>query len=239
MSISWWMDKKMWYIQTRQYYSSMRKNEVLMHATVWMNLKYIKEARHKRPNTAWFHLWEMSRRGKPIETESGMVIARSWGKVIKKRLLMDIKFVFGMMRYSGIRLQWWMNNYEIYYNPLMVQLHVHAELLQSCLTLCDLMNCHPPGSSVHGILHKRVLEWVTMPFSRESSWPRDQTHISCSSYIGRQVSLLYMMYELYIHLIIFFKASFSPDTTKRRWPCWKERETVGRIGNHLIPRERP
>ena len=41
------------------------------------------------------------------------------------------------------------------------------------------LNCSLPGSSVHGILQARILEWVAMPSSRESSWPRDQTHISC------------------------------------------------------------
>ena len=42
---------------------------------------------------------------------------------------------------------------------------------QSCLTLCDCMDCRPPGSSVHGILQARVLEWVAIPSSRESSQP--------------------------------------------------------------------
>ena len=41
------------------------------------------------------------------------------------------------------------------------------------------MDCSPPGSSVHGILQARILEWVTIPFSRDSSQPRDQTHVSC------------------------------------------------------------
>ena len=44
---------------------------------------------------------------------------------------------------------------------------------QSCLTLCDTMDCNPPDSSVHGILQARTLEWVAMPFSRES--PKDPT----------------------------------------------------------------
>ena len=48
---------------------------------------------------------------------------------------------------------------------------------QSCLTLCDPMYC-PPGSSVHGILQARILEWVAMPSSRESSQPRGRTQIS-------------------------------------------------------------
>ena len=57
---------------------------------------------------------------------------------------------------------------------------VCAKLLQSCPTLCNPMDCSPPGSSVHGILQARVLEWVAMPFSRGSSWPGDQTWISMS-----------------------------------------------------------
>ena len=51
---------------------------------------------------------------------------------------------------------------------------------QSCLTLCDPMGYSPPGSSVHGILQARMLEWVAIPFSRESSQPRDRTWGSCT-----------------------------------------------------------
>ena len=50
---------------------------------------------------------------------------------------------------------------------------VCAKSLQSCPTLCDLMDCNPPGSSVHGILQARILESVAMPSSRGSSRPRD------------------------------------------------------------------
>ena len=45
---------------------------------------------------------------------------------------------------------------------------VCAKSLQSCLTLCDPMDCSPPGSSVPGILHQRILEAVAMPYSRRS-----------------------------------------------------------------------
>ena len=44
-----------------------------------------------------------------------------------------------------------------------------AQSLQSCLTLCNPMDCSPPGSSVCGILQARILEWVAMPSSKESS----------------------------------------------------------------------
>ena len=46
---------------------------------------------------------------------------------------------------------------------------------QWCLTLCDAMDCSPPGSFVHGILWARILEWVALSFSRGSSRPRDWT----------------------------------------------------------------
>ena len=49
---------------------------------------------------------------------------------------------------------------------------------QSCPTLCDSMDCSPLGTSVHGILQGRTLEWVAMPFSKGSSQPRDQTWVS-------------------------------------------------------------
>ena len=49
---------------------------------------------------------------------------------------------------------------------------------QSCPTLCDPMDCSPPGSSVHGIFQARILEWVAISFSRGTSWPRDWTGFS-------------------------------------------------------------
>ena len=54
---------------------------------------------------------------------------------------------------------------------------------QSCLTVCDPMDCSPPGSSVHESLQARILEWVAISFSRGSSRPRYQTRISCISCI--------------------------------------------------------
>ena len=72
-----------------------------------------------------------------------------------------------------------------------------ARSLQVCLILCGPMDCSPPGSSVQGILQarilewkkkkKRILEWVAMPSSRGSSWPRDQTHDSYVSCLDKQV----------------------------------------------------
>ena len=60
--------------------------------------------------------------------------------------------------------------------------------------LSDPMCCSLPGSSVHGIPKARILERVAISFSRGSSWPRDWTHISWVSCIGRQV--LYCQHHL-------------------------------------------
>ena len=51
---------------------------------------------------------------------------------------------------------------------------------KSCLTLCNLMGCRPPGSSVHGISQARILEWVATSFSRDSSQTRNRTQVSCN-----------------------------------------------------------
>ena len=56
---------------------------------------------------------------------------------------------------------------------------MHAQSLQSCQILCDLMDRNLPASSVHGIFQARIPESVAMLPSRESSQPRDQTWISC------------------------------------------------------------
>ena len=53
--------------------------------------------------------------------------------------------------------------------------HLLCLVAQLCPTLCDPMVCSLPGSSVHGILQGRILEWVPIPSSRESSQPRDRT----------------------------------------------------------------
>ena len=81
------------------------------------------------------------------------------------------------------------NNLHMYVNTQRHSIHnvpvcvcVYA---QSCPTLCDSMDCSPPGSSVQGIFQVRLLEWVAIFSSRGSSQPKDRTHVSCVSCIGR------------------------------------------------------
>ena len=62
---------------------------------------------------------------------------------------------------------------------------MRAKSLQLCLTLGDPMDCNLPGSSIHGLLQARTVEWVAVPSSRESSPPRDGTLIFCISRVCR------------------------------------------------------
>ena len=57
----------------------------------------------------------------------------------------------------------------------------------SPVRLCDTVHRSLPGSSVHGILQARILEWVAMPSSRGSSQPRNRTHVSYISCISKWV----------------------------------------------------
>ena len=68
-------------------------------------------------------------------------------------------------------------------NPLCVC----AQSLSRVQLFCDPMDCTLPGSSVHGIIQARILEWVEITSSRESSQPRDRACISCVSCVGRQI----------------------------------------------------
>ena len=58
---------------------------------------------------------------------------------------------------------------------------------QASPALCDPMDCSPPSSSVHGIFQARILEWVAIFFSKGTSRPRHQIHVSWVAYIGRQI----------------------------------------------------
>ena len=70
-----------------------------------------------------------------------------------------------------------------------------AKLLQFCLTLCNPIDCSPLGSSVHGILQARILEWVAMPSSRGSSGPRDRTHVSWVSCTAKWILYHWVTWE--------------------------------------------
>ena len=59
-----------------------------------------------------------------------------------------------------------------------------SSIFQSCLILCDPIDCSLPGSSAHWIFQARILEWVAISYSRKYSRPRDRICVSCVSCIG-------------------------------------------------------
>ena len=77
---------------------------------------------------------------------------------------------------------------------------------QLCLTLFNTMGCSPPGSSVHGIFQARIRERVVISYSRGSSRPRDQTHISC---IGRQILYHWVTWEANLEIVAVVQSLHS------------------------------
>ena len=92
--------------------------------------------------------------------------------------------------------RWW------FYEYMKVKMKVLVA--QSCVALCNPMDCSPPASTVYGILQGRILEWVAMPSSRGSSWPRYQTWISCSRKIFYPLSHQSVTIKLYIKFFFLY-----------------------------------
>ena len=126
------------------------------------------------------------------------------------------------------------------------------------------MDCSLPGSSVYGILQARIVESVAISFSRGSSWPRDRTHVSYVSYLGRQVLYHFTtlgghpqlwiskFYELYFQCPSRMQPLFTTSTTctvvpaasffQGLWPLlwnrWKlpfNRTTLNSLPSPLAP----
>ena len=73
-----------------------------------------------------------------------------------------------------------------------------SEVALSCLTLCNPLDCSPPGFSVHGIFQARILEWGAISFSRRSSRLRDWTWVSC---IGGRRFTVWTTLEVQINVV--------------------------------------
>jgi len=97
---------------------------------------------------------------------------------------------------------------------------VCLQLLSHVWIFFDHMDCSSPGSSVHGILQARILEWVAVSSSRGSSWLRGWTWGSCVSCIGRQIvyNLESLLSILYIVSIVYLSQSQSPSSSHSRPP---------------------
>ena len=99
---------------------------------------------------------------------------------------------------------------------------LESEVAQSCLTLCDPVDCSPPGSSIHEILQARILEWVAISFSRGSSQPRDRTQVFRIA--GRRFNLWATRGWFCIGLILSGPMTLVPsDMIRPRYltDCWQ------------------
>ena len=97
---------------------------------------------------------------------------------------------------------------------------------QSCPTLCDPMDCSPPGSSVHGILQARIFEWVAITFSRGSTWSKVWTWVS---HIADRLYTIWVtkLSPISCHLLVVVCAGVGkafPDTEYFRREVYKEHE---------------
>ena len=72
----------------------------------------------------------------------------------------------------------------------------------SCLTLCDPMDCSPPGSSGHGILQARILEWVAMSSFRGASQPRNGTQVSRIARRFLTIWATYCLWRLFLYILL-------------------------------------
>ena len=99
----------------------------------------------------------------------------------------DCEYVLIFRWLRSNKLFWVIHNFELLFTQIVGFRHWEREcgflkvkvlIAQSCPTLCDPMDCSSPGSSVHGILQARILEWVAISFSRGTSGPKDQTWVS-------------------------------------------------------------
>ena len=93
-------------------------------------------------------------------------------------------------------------------------------VIQSCLTLCDPMDCSPLGTSVYGVTSGKNTEWVAMPFSRGSSQPRDWTQVSCTA--GRFFAIRATREAPKHSQLLFDKgkiALWNKDNLFNKW-CW-------------------
>ena len=119
----------------------------------------------------------------------------------------------------------WKQNFFIKKQEV-IGLHIsESEVSQSCLILCDPMDCSLPGSSIHGIFQARILEWVAISFSRTSSQLRDWTRVS--RIVGRHFSVWATREDkvlgnlIWEHLFCFCKDDRFLSQMAFSWSVWK------------------
>ena len=102
-------------------------------------------------------------------------------------------------------------------NEIISLIKIRSEEVKSLMTLCDPTDCSLPGFSVHGIFHARILEWVTISFSRRSSWPRDWTQVS--HIVGRRFTVWATRTPVSCSSFITKAKQLSEDNGKGKKKC--------------------
>ena len=112
--------------------------------------------------------------------------AAKWFVLLPNQGVITVTLFYHYFSYSFNDLKKWLSTVSATSESLggMVK---WSEVAQWHPTFCDPVDCSPPGSSIHGILQARILEWVAISFSRGSSLSRDRTQVSYISCIGRWV----------------------------------------------------
>ena len=159
-------------------------------------IKVITADEHFPLGAAWCHT---DRNGWPAFCTSIWIIYKAFWKLLKHhvRKMTDQSLITqGWQRgkctcswVMGILTRVWRTSLRGDNKPVFKWLcawYVGAQSL-SCVWLWDSMDCSLPGSSVHGIFQARILESVAISFFRGSSWPRDQTCVSCIPSTSRQI----------------------------------------------------
>ena len=138
-----------------------------------------------------------------------------FSKIFSFNLLYDLPF---QDEEKWEKEKWYGSHCDLF--PMLIHSLIKNILLlvaQSCSTLCDPMDCSPPGSSIHGISQARILKWIAISFSKGSSWSRDWTQVFCIA--GRfftiwatREALLSSLEEIsaVLHLYLSFNSNYNP-----------------------------
>ena len=131
------------------------------------------QSKRGHTNKKW---WEARKNPFLLNCNNNMHIYKYEEAKERKQVWQNV--VFGESRQRILNSMW--------YFFLKVSMHAYS-VTQSCLDLCNHKDSSLPGPSVHGTFQARILAWVAISSSRGSSWSRDWTHISCSSWIHRKI----------------------------------------------------
>ena len=154
---------------------------------IYTNMKY------KHVLELWADLW-------PADTSKNISFFSSKGSCFQSHVSLTYVSILSYISWTSFLWLWnprdWMSGQQ-WVNSMCVcvcvcvcmhtHMHTHTHthtVSKSCQSICDPMDCSPPGSSVHGISQARILEWVAISSSRGPSWSRDRTCVSFLLYLA-------------------------------------------------------